>query len=337
MEICTRNVLGKIILITTTQTQHMQSKYWVFTENTNAQAFADNLPNLYTNGKVKYICGQLEIASTGQLHFQGYVQLARSQRISYLKNNVSSTAHFEKQRGSNQQARDYCCKEDETTVANTFNEFGEFFAGGKPGNRTDIHSFRDAIISGKTQRELIESEEHLETFAKYIKMHDRIRSLYPTKRKREDEWEVHLFYGSPGTGKTRKAVEDHPDLFEVPISNGTLWFDGYDSHEVVLFDDFMGAGSKMSLDNTLKFFDRYVRKIPIKGAHVWYTPNKIIVTSNYHPRAWYKWNGREESYQALKRRFTHITIFEDDGEQVEQTQEEFFEDRDLWPQIELIQ
>lgn len=316
----------------------MTSKYWCFTENNNAEAFRDSLAELFAKGKLVYICGQLEIASTGQKHFQGYVQLARSQRLSYVRNNVSKTAHFEKQRGTNEQARDYCCKVDETTVADTFVEYGEFFVpdNAGQGSREDIHSFAKAIIEGATQRQLIENDEYLPTFAKYIKMHDRIRSLYPTKRKLEDDFKVSLYYGAPRTGKTRKAVEENPDLFEVPISNGTLWFDGYDNHEVVLFDDFMGAASKMTLDNTLKFFDRYVRKVPVKGAHVWYQPNHIIVTSNYHPRAWYKWEGREESWDALRQRFHEVYVFENDGSiELQDSVDDFMLDHDLWPQIEL--
>jgi len=313
-----------------------KAKYWCFTENTNAQEFATNLGEVSKVTGITYICGQLETASTGQLHFQGYVQLKASRALSFLKNNVSATAHWEKQQGSNIQARDYCKKVDETTVADTFQEWGLFFDGGGKGQgkRNDIHSFREAIIAGATQKELIENDDHLETFAKYIKMHDRIRTLYPTKRKREDDFKVILYVGEPGSGKTRKAHEDHPGLFEVPISNGTLWFDGYDGDEVVLFDDFLGAGSKMSLDNTLKFFDRYVRKIPVKGGHAWYSPTTIIVTSNYHPRSWYKWTDREESWKALCRRFHEVWSFRLDQEPVQEDAQEYLTDRELWPQSE---
>lgn len=319
-----------------------KSKFWCFTENSNADAFHARLETIYSShpDHISYICGQLEVASTGQRHFQGYVQLRVSRAMSWLKNNVSSTAHWEIQgkNSSCMQARDYCRKVDETTVNNTFIEFGNFVAGGKAsaGSRSDIISLKEAIKSGATQRELIESDEHVETFAKYIKFHDRMRSLYPTKRKEDAPFKVSLYFGEPGSGKTRKANE-FEDLFEIPISNGTLWFDGYDGHKVVLFDDFMGGMSKMTLDNTLKFLDRYVRKIPIKGAHVWYQPEHIIVTTNYHPRAWYKWEGREESWKALCRRFHEVLVFHKDEEPEAQDVEEFLNDHDLWPQIILEQ
>lgn len=311
-----------------------KSKYWCFTVNSEPEEFRNSLPLPIIGKGVTYICGQLEVASTGHLHFQGYVQLKASQAVSYVRKNISATAHWEKQKGTNEEARVYCQKEDETTVPNTFVEYGNFFDGGKPGERNDIHSFAQAIKEGATQRELIESVEYVETFARYIKFHDRVRSLYPTKRKREDDFKVSLYYGDPGTGKTRKAYIEDPDVFEIPISNGTLWLDGYDGHDTVLFDDFLGAGSKMPLDNTLKFFDRYVRKVPVKGAFVWYQPTHIVVTTNYHPRYWYKWEGREASWKALIRRFHEVIVFHEGEEpEVQESVEDFFNDHDLWPPV----
>lgn len=311
-----------------------KSKFWCFTENDNPNSFRNSIEARWDEWKseVTFICGQLEVASTGQRHFQGYIQLRVSKPLSWLRNNISATAHWEIQRGTAQQAYDYTKKNDETTVADTFLEKGTFVAGkGGAGARTDIHNFVNAIKSGATQRELIEDETQVEVFAKYIKLHDRVRSLYPMKRKSE-EFKVSLYYGAPGTGKTRKAKDENPDIFEVPISNGTLWLDGYDGHEVVLWDDFMGKGSKMSLDNTLKYLDRYSRQVPIKGSHTWYIPNHVIVTSNYHPRAWYNWENRGESWKALCRRFHEVIVFEETGEQVTIDPEEFLNDFDLWPQ-----
>lgn len=314
-----------------------KSMFWCFTVNNDPRQFwTDITDKCEALPQVKYLCGQLETASTGQLHFQGYVQLSASRALSWLKNNIDSGAHFERQKGTNEQARDYCCKVDETTVANTFIEYGTFKAGrAGAGARNDIHTLRDNIINGATQREIIENNDIVETFATHLRFADRVRSLYRPKAN-DDGVKVILYFGSPGTGKTRKAFEDYPNLYEIPISNGTLWLDGYDLEEEVLFDDFMGGISKMTLDNTLKFFDRYVRRVPVKGSHVWYKPKIIVVTSNYHPRAWYKWEGREESWAALKRRFHEVYVFESDGSvELQDSVNEFMDDRDLWPQMDV--
>ena len=103
----------------------MASKYWCFTENSNAESFYNDLESLIMEqAAIQYICGQLKKASTGQLHFQGYVQLDRSRSMSFVKNWVSETAHFEKHRGTNEQARDYCKKSE--TQEKEFIQFGTF-------------------------------------------------------------------------------------------------------------------------------------------------------------------------------------------------------------------
>lgn len=308
------------------------SKYWCFTLNDNPVSFSDRLVTLFEEKKthVDYICGQLEVASTGQRHFQGYIQLKRSQKLSWVRNHISDSAHWEIMRGTSDQARAYCMKED-SAEPDSFREAGRFKPGvGGKGARNDLHALRDAIRKGKNQRDIIIDDELVPTFANYLKFADRVRTLFPPKP-REEGVLVELYVGKPGTGKTRKAYEENADLFEIPISNGTLWLDGYDDQPTVLFDDFMGAGSKMSLDNTLKFLDRYVRKVPVKGSHVWYRPKKIIVTSNYHPRAWYKWEDREESYAALARRFHKVLTFEIGQDPVEEDRESYFTDQELWP------
>jgi len=317
----------------------MATKFWVFTVNNNPATFQTNLAALYESKKdrITYICGQLEQGGeTEHLHFQGYVQLNRSLRMSWVRNNISDTAHWEKQRGSNQQARKYCTPEkvedNQTWLEDTFVEYGEFAIGrAGQGSRNDITDFVQEIKNGQSQRQLIDS--HPRIFAKFIKFHDRVRSLY--KPPSNDEGvKLILYVGDPGTGKTRMAHELYDDLYVVPISNGTMWLDGYDLHENVLFDDFMGAGSKMTLDNTLKYFDRYVQQVPVKGTHTWYKPKVVIVTTNYHPRHWYKWKGREISYKALSRRFAEVHCFFADQLPEEQIVEDYFYDREQWPDDE---
>lgn len=313
----------------------MTTKFWCFTQNDNPNSFHAALGDFYARNtdKIGYICGQLEVASTGQRHFQGYLQLKYSRNLGYVRNNISDTAHWEISRGTSTQARDYCNKADETTVPATFVEFGDFkVTRGRRRDRTDILTMRDKIMDGVNQREIIEDDELVGTFVKYMRGHDRIRSLYPPKRDREDDFKVSLYFGDPRTGKTRKAKEEYPGLYEVPITTQTIWFDGYDGHEVVLFDDFAGRASKITLDSTLKLFDRYVRQVPIKGAHTWYNPSHVIVTSNLHPRYWFEWKNREEHWSALWQRFTEVIVFHEGEEpEVQDSVEEFMLDRDLWP------
>lgn len=69
----------------------------------------------------------------------------------------------------------------------------------------------------------------------------------------------------------------------------------------------------MPLNSLLKLIDRYIRQVPIKGGHCWWTPDIIIMTANKGPMKWYKFepteqypDGRKDKEVALRRRFDII-------------------------------
>lgn len=304
---------------------------WVFTVNDNARAWAEGLmETIYNNNKdhIRYCCGQLEVApETGNLHFQGYLQLIKSNRMSWLKSHFHQTAHFEKQRGNNEQARDYCRKEETRAPGAEFIEFGTY--AGKKGARSDLVGIKDAIKKGATHRELIDS--HTVEYAKYTRFVDRVKSLQRPDPHPEGV-RVILYLGEPGTGKTRLAESKDSDAYIVPVNNGSFWLDGYDGQETVILDDFSGGISKFALTQVLRLLDRYPVQVPIKGSHVWWIPKTIYITTNIHPFRWYEWKNRENQYQALWRRFSEVHYFPLEGEPEEQTIPDCFYETDLiWP------
>lgn len=203
-------------------------------------------------------------------------------------------AHFEPRRGSEAEASDYCKKEGD------FEEFG--IRALCKGSRTDVLAFAALVKSGRTDLELM--EEDFNAFNRFYKTVDRYRSYIPPKR--TEELKVALFVGKTGTGKTRKAYDLFPDLYAFPIGKD-LWSDGYMGQKNVLVDDFSG---QMRLVDLLRFLDRYPIQIPKKGGFNWWCPSFIIITTNFHPRDWFKWDGREEHQAALKRRFTTVFDFD---------------------------
>ncbi len=283
--------------------RRVQRRLWCFTENVNARAFYTGLGELFDamGGHARYLCGQLELADTGQEHFQGYLQLTRSRAHAWVRRNLSNTAHIEVQRGTNIQARNYCQKVASRILP--FIEQGEFSHG--QGMRGDLISFRDAIRNGVTQTTLI--EELPCVMARYPRFYSMVRALYPPERK--VDLKVILNYGSTGTGKTRFAYDNYPMLFALPLSSTSMWFDGYDMHKVVLLDDFAGRSSKVSLNYTLRLLDRYAVQVPVKGGYSWWLPELIIITTNVHPNDWYDWQGREHQYEALLRRIHEVWIY----------------------------
>lgn len=307
---------------------------WCFTVNTDARAWAEGHMEFIYNAEsktIRYICGQLENApTTGHLHFQGYLQLKVQQRLSWIKAHINPTARFAVQRASlNDDARDYCRKEDTRSPGAEFIEFGQYVKG--RGQRTDLTQLRDAIKNGSSHRQL--AEDHCNEYARYLRFSDRMTALYKPSR---PEVTVKLYIGDPGTGKTRLALQD-PDHYVVPIGKG-FWMDGYDRQGTVILDDFSGRLSHMELNDTLRLLDRYAVQVPIKGSFTWLTAHTVIVTTNIHPFRWYKWSNRANQYGALTRRFTEVWYFPRDGEPEEQVTEgenSFWYDKDkIWPPLQ---
>ncbi len=176
-----------------------------------------------------------------------------------------------------------------------------------PGQRNDIIDFRDRIREGDSKKTLWES--HPVQMAKYRHMYGDYNLT--NKPIRTYDLRVVLLVGKTGTGKTRTVHEMWKSYWTMPISNGTMWFDGYDLDDNVLIDDFNGARSKVALDTYLRITDRYPIMVPIKGGFAWWMPRSIVVTSNFHPASWYDYKKRMESYHALCRRIHDVFVFDE--------------------------
>lgn len=98
--------------------------------------------------------------------------------------------------------------------------------------------------------------------------------------------EVVVLVGDTGTGKTRWAYQEYPDLYSVPPtkSSGCYW-DGYSGEETCLVDEMYG--SRFSHGFMLQLLDRYPLFVPTHGGQVPFVSRRIIFTSNAHPGEWY--------------------------------------------------
>lgn len=268
------------------------------------------VPPTYNEEAMHYMVYQYEQGENGTYHWQGYCELKNARSLRQIKTLVGcQSLHVEKRRGTAQQASDYCKKEDSRVPGGVFYEHGEMKATNQ-GQRNDINDFRDDILGGKRKRELL--DDHALMLAKYPKFYQMVKGLVPPER--ENNLKVYLLIGPPGCGKTRSVHEAYGgpkrgELFRAPLSNGTMWFDGFDGQQAVLFDDFNGAASKVTLVNFLQIIDRYPIQVPVKGEFTWWSPDKIYITTNIYPREWYKWENRVIHYQALARRFHAVFDF----------------------------
>lgn len=252
-----------------------RSRNWVFTLNNPGP---DDKPEEW--GDVKYGIYQHEKGMNGTPHLQGYVLLTNSKSLSAMKK-LHPSCHFEKRRGSHEQAKAYCSKmesradEDADPV-----EWGDEPAQGK---RNDLDDIKLMIDGGATEVEI--ADEHFGSFIRY----NRGFKLYMTLTRPQRDWPTFttVLWGPPGTGKTMRALaEAGPKAYWLPKPCGTsLWFDGYDGQEHVVIDEYFGW---IKRDLLCRMCDRYPLLVETKGGTTSFVPKHIWITSNDHPRDWYR-------------------------------------------------
>lgn len=247
----------------------------------------------YGKGGIRYLVYSIECCpETGRNHIQGYVELLSPKRVTGVKKLFGDdTMHLETRRGTRDQARDYCMKE-ETRVDGPF-EFGDFGRGGQ-GSRNDLQDVVDCIDEKGLAHAIDEYP------VEYIKYHKGMEK-YALHKSFKRTWEmiVYYIYGEPGTGKTRWVYEnfDPDEIYEKPHGK---WWDGYKGQRVVLLDDFDGSWFMWS--DFMKLLDRYPYKCEVKGAYLEFQSEVIVITTNVPYEDWYP--NKYKCLGALERRIT---------------------------------
>lgn len=244
----------------------------------------------------KYICwGIEECPTTKRIHYQGYIELLKPQRITALKK-IAPTCHFEARKGTQDEAITYCQKDGK------FSEEGTRAKG--QGHRTDLEELKESLDKGLNLKEI--SDEHFEQFMKFNKSIKEYQLLH--NKPRNWEMDVVVLFGKPGTGKSRHAFEGFPDAYPMlQPTNGAVYFDGYVGQETVIIDDFYGW---INFSLLLKMLDRYPLIVHTKGSSVQFCPKKIIITSNSNPLDWY--HDPNINVDALIRRIKKCVYYDND-------------------------
>lgn len=273
---------------------------YCFTLNNYTVVEIVDIDNAVESRDCSYLCYGVEVGDSGTPHLQGYLELDKATVLSTVKKIPGLyRAHFEPRKGTQEQAIEYCKKDGK------FYEFGQKKKD-RAGQNENLMQERLKIVKSKIDAgakvdDIFDIDPLVAVrFDKWIE-----RQSMKRKRVRKEELRVLVYYGKPGTGKTRRAYEQYPDIYAIPLGKD-IWFNGYNEQEEVLIDDFCG---QMQLKDTLRLLDRYPIQVPTKGGFTWWMPNTIIITTNLHPREWYDYSTRKDSEDALKRRIHGILDF----------------------------
>lgn len=251
---------------------------------------------------ISYMVQQLECKDGKRYHWQGYLELKKPMRLTQLKTIFGDDIHWEIRRGTKDEARNYCMKEESAVrkfidLDGSESEFkpeedGEFKRQGK---RTDLLNVYEDIKEGKDLYDIITRNP-----VQYIKFHrgiERMKMIVDIKNndKKFRNVEVTWISGKPGIGKTRRIYE-MGNVAIITKPHSTLWFDNYIDQEILLIDDF---DKWIEVNTLLHLLDGYEHHLPIKGGFVRAKYTKVFITANQTFDEMYLGH---QQYDALKRR-----------------------------------
>ena len=264
------------------------ARHYVFTFN-NPGAVVPRGPN----DLVRYVCWQPERGEYGTEHLQGYAEFRRPVRIPQAQAalGLPPDAHFEKRKGSRDDARDYTRKPE--TRIGPWQEFGDWDTS--QGKRNDLDAVSEAIKRGDSLRTIV--TDYTPQFIKYHHGIERALGVLAPAPPRAKAPLVFILHGPTGTGKSRTCQELDPTAYWFPRpQNAGCYAMGYCGQSTVVFDDFY---SWIPYDLLLRLCDRYPLNVNVMGGSAAWHADVILFTSNQDPDKWYP-NIRDKA--AFKRR-----------------------------------
>lgn len=263
------------------------SKRWCFTINNPSQEDEVNVKAWDT----LYLVYGRETGESGTPHLQGFCTFKSPKRPGAVKK-LHAKAHWEIAKGTSLQASEYCKKDG---------DYVEVGTPPTPGKRSDLLAVCEQIKDGSSLRSV--AEQFPDTYVRNYRGLANFQALLTSDYNHDDVRGI-WYWGPPGTGKSRKAREDHPNAYLKPQNK---WFDSYAGEETIILDDLDKGGA--CLGHYLKIWgDRYACSGEIKGGTVKLRHKYFIVTSNYSIEQ--LWGEDPEMCSAITRRFS-VSYFPD--------------------------
>lgn len=278
----------------------MQSKYYCLTINNWNQEDLDTFPRYLEEGKITYFIVGQEVGESGTRHLQAYFELPRRLRLGRVKL-LWPTGHFEARRGSAEQARDYCKKDNNFLEGGTLSR-----ETSRQGARADLIRVGRAIIDGVPIRDIARTDPDM--FIRYHRGMQELFNIAVVRHQTSDfhgpwRWNIevtgtHIFWGDSGLGKTEYAKSLLPTALFVTHLDQLTQYDP-SVYEGIIFDDMSFAHLPreaqihlVDQDNDRNMHVRY------RTAHIPRNTRKIFTTNIFAGRIFLTED------QAIRRRVT---------------------------------
>jgi hypothetical protein len=273
--------------------------------------------------------GLLSLESgTEQLHTHVFAMFGSPVRASTL-NRHFPTVHRDFCRGTARQNREYIAKIGSwentekcgTKVEGSFEEWGDL-PEERQGARNDIAELYMMIKDGATNFEIL---EHNPGYMTRLTDIERTRLTVKEEEFKEvfRELEVTYIWGATRLGKTRYVMEKHgyANVFRVNDYSRDP-FQGYRSHDVLCFDEFVGQDINrgvMNISDMNDYMDGYPIVLPCRYSNKQACYTKVYVISNID--LWYQFRDVRvhdfSRWEAFVARFNKVIKFNDDGTRTE--------------------
>lgn len=300
-----------------------RSRNFVFTINNFEEEDLDYLLSLgepLPNGLKWIVCG-LEVGEAGTPHVQGACSFSNAKTnkaaAKAILPNRPNQCHVDQMRGTRWEARQYIADEEKTGSMGWWEEGTTPAEDPEEDKKSNWQRCWQLVVSGSSTADLMMNSSLGPTATA---MRTSLLALeMEVKRRNAKRWrevQTTVLFGSAGSGKTRKAMESCIDLdwFKMDHPGGHLvWWDGYIDQDILILDDFTGW---IPLTQLLQILDGHPMILNVKNGRAMANWTKVIITSNQHPRDWYRPEvlAMHDDGRALKRRLNQIIHMTDDGE-----------------------
>lgn len=280
----------------------IQSRRWCFTWN-NPNCLDTELSNrLRSEERIRYFVFQHEIGENKTEHFQGYVEMHHSQRLSFCRSLIDR-AHWEVAGGSAQQNKNYCTKAETRFPGSVVQEYGEAMEG--QGQRTDLQGAWDLLRQTNDLTAVIEQKP-----IAFIRNFRGLTAAWQilNKPKPRPQIQCFVFYGASGCGKTThvgtKIMSGKP-YFKLWDKKGQWWDRLVPTDTHLWIDEYKG---EMPFELFKEVLGPAPLTLPIKGGSTSAGFQTIWITSNHAPEDWYP-SLSPVDLQALRNRITTTYFF----------------------------